>query len=60
MDSWSWALYLLIADGKLVFSISNERFTRIKYDGNFSKSIALDILSKFNFTPEDIDILSVV
>jgi carbamoyltransferase len=47
----------LIADGKLVFSISNERFTRIKYDGNFSKSIAVDILSKFNFTPKDIDIL---
>jgi len=47
----------LIADGKLVFSISNERFTRIKYDGNFSKSIAVDILSKFNFTPKDIDIV---
>jgi carbamoyltransferase len=47
----------LIIDGKLVFSISNERFTRIKYDGNFSKSIAIDVLSKFNLTPKDIDIL---
>jgi carbamoyltransferase len=47
----------LIVDGKLIFSISNERFTRIKYDGNFSKSIAIDILSKFNFTPKDIDIV---
>ena len=47
----------LIIDGKLVCSVSNERFTRIKYDGNFSKSIATDILSKFNLTPNEIDIV---
>jgi carbamoyltransferase len=57
-DKWIHGAGLtLIVDGKLIFSISNERFSRIKYDGNFSKSIAIDILSKFNFTPNDIDIV---
>jgi len=47
----------LIIDGKLICSISNERFTRIKYDGNFSESIVIDILSRFNLTPKDIDVV---
>lgn len=47
----------LIIDGKLMCSVSNERFTRIKYDGNFSKSLAIEVLSRFNLTPKDIDVV---
>jgi carbamoyltransferase len=49
--------FTLIIDGKLMCSVSNERFTRIKYDGNFSDSVLLEMLSRFNLTPKDIDIV---
>ena len=48
----------LIVDGKLLCSVSNERFTRIKYDGNFSNFILVEVLARFNLTPEDIDIVA--
>jgi carbamoyltransferase len=50
--------FTLIVDGKLMCSVSNERFTRIKYDGNFSDSVLLEMLSRFNLTPKDIDVVA--
>jgi carbamoyltransferase len=57
-DKWLHGAGLtLIIDGQLICSVSNERFTRIKYDGNFSKSIVVDVLSRYNLTPNDIDVV---
>jgi carbamoyltransferase len=50
----------LIVDGELICSISNERFTRTKYDGNFSGEILNNTLSRFNLTVKDIDIVATV
>ena len=48
----------LVIDGELIFSVSFERFSRTKYDGNFSVEILNSILSRYNLTTTDIDLVA--
>lgn len=47
----------LVMDGVLKNAISEERFTRIKYDGHYPKQVIKNILQANNLTNEDIDIV---
>lgn len=48
----------LVIDGELIFSVSFERFSRIKYDGNFSVEILNSILNRYNLNTTDIDLVA--
>lgn len=45
----------LIVNGKLIGSVEEERFTRIKYDGNYPENSINALLLKANLTSEDVD-----
>jgi len=49
--------YTVIIDGQLVLSAAQERFSRFKYDGNFSKETLDYILKRLNLTYQDIDVV---
>jgi carbamoyltransferase len=49
----------LFVDGKHICSISEERLTRIKYDGNYPENSVEYCLSTGNITKEDIDLVCI-
>lgn len=49
----------LIVDGKLISSISEERLSRKKHDGNFPKNSIDYCLKEGNIQPEDVDLVYV-
>ena len=48
----------LFIDGELKGSLSEERLSRIKYDGRYAKSVIAQLLSRNNLTEDDIDIVA--
>jgi len=50
----------LFIDGELKGSISEERLTRLKYDGRYPKNAISQLLSRHNLTEKDIDIIGYV
>lgn len=49
----------LVINGKHVSSISEERLTKTKYEGNFPKNSILYVLKEGNLQPSDIDLVCV-
>jgi carbamoyltransferase len=49
--------FTVIIDGHLVLSTAQERFSRVKYDGNFSKETLDYIFKRLNLSYHDIDIV---
>jgi len=50
----------LFIDGELMNSLSEERVTRIKYDGNYPTQAIKKLLSRYGMTEDDIDIVCYV
>jgi carbamoyltransferase len=50
----------LVIDGKLISSVTEERLSRIKYDGNYPKLSIEEVLLRNNLKREDIDIVAYV
>jgi len=50
----------LFIDGELKGALAEERFTRIKYEGNYPEKVIARLLSKYGLTEDDIDIVSYV
>jgi carbamoyltransferase len=50
----------LFIDGELKNALSEERMTRIKYDGNYPKNAIEKLLTGNNLTNDDIDVVSYV
>ena len=50
----------LFIDGELKGSISEERLTRLKYDGGYPKTVIEQLLLRNNLTADDIDIVGYV
>ena len=50
----------LFIDGELKGSISEERLTRLKYDGRYPKNAISQLLLRYNLTEKDIDIIGYV
>ena len=50
----------LFIDGELKGALSEERFTREKYDGNYPENVIARLLGKYGLTEDDIDIVSYV
>jgi len=47
----------LVVDGALLASMCEERFTRIKYDGNYPENVITNILKENNLNNDDIDLV---
>ncbi|MFC1576258.1 carbamoyltransferase C-terminal domain-containing protein [Candidatus Omnitrophota bacterium] len=47
----------LFRDGKILFSVAEERFTRVKHQGGFPKESLKFILEKFAISLDDIDVV---
>ena len=50
----------LFIDGELMGAISEERLTRIKYEGNYPENAITQLLSRHNLTEDDVDIVGYV
>ena len=50
----------LFVDGELKGSLSEERLTRLKYDGGYPKTVIEQLLLRNNLTADDIDIVGYV
>jgi len=50
----------LFKDDEFLISVSEERFTRIKHDGNFPEQSIKNVFDRFNLTHKDIDYICYV